>query len=219
MKLKVFLVLLALLDNGSHDDLNESLDVTGDYEDFDFTGLADDVSSSESECEEETSAIGNASKQYHSIGNSTIQIDNELPKHEFVKREHLQKTGKNVGKKKVFVSLVQEPYMFKRKLNPKGDGVVTFTCNDCAKLDKHVAARAYKTTHVNDEMLDEYELQHLPDPCEHLCSPSGVEVLVKKCTQEMLAYVARDPTTYVWYGMVYIMIQEHPILRKWMMIQ
>ena len=91
-------------------------------------------------------------------------LDQELPtsddltageiflEHSFVKKEHTVKQGKDKGGKKVFVSLVVGPYIFKRRQNPKEDGLVTFSCNGCFSLGETVLAYAWKTVDSDDPM-------------------------------------------------------------------
>ena len=161
-----------------------------DYDDaFEFTGLADDDEDS-SDCDSEPETDNVCIDDQVSLASPEQPDIIVWPKHEFIKREHFQKTGKHIG-------LVQEPYSFKRKLCPKMNGMATFACNECAKLDKCVLAKATKTCNETDELMDKYELIHLPPNTSHICAPSGVDILVKKCTQEMLNWVARDPTTSI----------------------
>ena len=73
-------------------------------------------------------------------------LDQELPtsddltageiflEHSFVKKEHTVKQGKDKGGKKVFDSLVLSPYIFKRRQNPKEDGLVTLNKSNSFNL-------------------------------------------------------------------------------------
>ena len=66
-------------------------------------------------------------------------------------RVHIQKTGKKVGAKRVMVTLIQEPYTFRRKRNVAGSGTVYFCCCGRERDGKTLLASAYKTITEEEE--------------------------------------------------------------------
>ena len=81
-------------------------------------------------------------------------------------------------KKKCVVSLVSCDFTFKRKFTSK-NGIRIFSCNGCQKLGVNINAKAI-------EENDDFTLINVPKFTEHSCCPSGVEVLLNLCGQEML---------------------------------
>ena len=109
----------------------------------------------------------------------------------------MQKTGKNAGKSRVFVTLLMAPYTFRRKRNPKSDGTAVFCCTGCESQGTLTTAHAHKVVKSENEMEDEYTLTSTPNHNEHVCAPSGTEMLKKLCVQQMKEEVAKDPTRAV----------------------
>ena len=103
----------------------------------------------------------------------------------FFFRIHIQKTGKKAGTKRVLVSLIQEPYTFRRKRDPK-NGKVYFCCCACENDGRILIATANKIIKdEDDEEKDEYELVKVPACDDHVCAPSGTEILKKNCVRRM----------------------------------
>ena len=95
----------------------------------------------------------------------------------------------------MMVTLIQEPYTFRRKRNVAGSGTVYFCCCGCEHDGKTLLASAYKTvTEEEEEEADEYLLTSIPECDEHICVPSGTEVFKKACIKRMEKMVSDDPT-------------------------
>ena len=120
-----------------------------------------------------------------------------LPPHSFEKRVLLSKKNvhdKSLGDhtitvKKVFITFVQGPYVFKKR-REKGNRV-TFTCNGCQKVNHYLPVVAVRDRHDSDAEHDQYTLDAdtLPGQGDHLCGNSGVEDMVKKLLPLHLLYV------------------------------
>ena len=85
--------------------------------------------------------------------------------------------------KKVFVSLLDNGYTFRKKKTwgkrELGNFRAQFVCTECDKMN--VFLSAYCSVHVLNfdvEELDEYQVQSLPDHDKHACHPSGIEQLL-----------------------------------------
>ena len=79
-------------------------------------------------------------------------------------------------KKKVFCTLNQPPYRFRRKLDASGS-LVGSCCSGC-----------------ESDGNDEYHLKRLPTAEEHACVQDWTEILKKKCIAKMMVNVEKDPT-------------------------
>lgn len=80
-------------------------------------------------------------------------------------------SGNNAGKEKWVSSLVIPPYTFKRKVDNKVGGTVTFSCNGCESCDVWTYAKAIKTG-IDENGKPSYELKSTPTV--HACAPSEV---------------------------------------------
>ena len=96
--------------------------------------------------------------------------------------------------KKVFITFVQGPYVFKKR-REKGNKV-TFTCNGCQKVNHYLPVVAVRDRHDSDAEHDQYTLDAdtLPGQGDHLCGNSGVEDMVKRFRKEVEEEVRADPT-------------------------
>ena len=100
--------------------------------------------------------------------------------------------------KKVFVSLLDNGYTFRKKKTlgkrELGNFRAQFVCTECDKID--VFLSAYCSVHVLDfdlEELDEYQVQALPAPEQHACQPSGIEQLVAEFKKALRDGVHDNP--------------------------
>ena len=122
-----------------------------------------------------------------------------LPPHTFEKRVlqskksvHDEDIGDHtITTKKVFVTFIQGPYVFKKR-REKGNRV-TFTCNGCQKVGKYLPVVASRDS---DPEHDEYTLDGdtLPGQGDHLCGNSGIEDMVRQFKKEIEAEIRSDPT-------------------------
>ena len=123
-----------------------------------------------------------------------------MPPHSFEKRVLLSKKNvhdENLGDhtvKKVFVTYLQGPYVFKKR-REKGNRV-TFTCNGCQKVNHYLPVVAVRDRVDSDAENDLYTLDAdtLPGQGDHLCGNSGVEDMVKRFKKEVEEEVRADPT-------------------------
>ena len=100
--------------------------------------------------------------------------------------------------KKVFVSLLDNGYTFRKKKTwgkrELGSFRAQFVCTECDKMD--VFLSAYCSVNVLDfdeEELDEYQVQTLPTPDQHACQPSGIEQLVAEFKKSLRDGVHGNP--------------------------
>ena len=125
-----------------------------------------------------------------------------LPPHTFEKRVlqskksvHDEDIGDHtITTKKVFVTFIQGPYVFKKR-REKGNRV-TFTCNGCQKVGKYLPVVASRDQVDSDPEHDEYTLDGdtLPGQGNHLCGNSGIEDMVRQFKKEIEAEIRSDPT-------------------------
>ena len=126
----------------------------------------------------------------------------DLPAHSFEKRVFLSKKTVHDGgeggdhleiSKKVFITFVQGPYVFKKR-REKGERV-TFTCNSCQKFNHYLPVVAVRQRLDSDPEHDEYTLDGdtLPASSDHMCGSSGIEDLVRKFRKEIEVEIRNDP--------------------------
>ena len=84
---------------------------------------------------------------------------------------------KIVTVKKIFVTLREDGYTYRKKKIVKGSREhlfyrVAFMCSDCFHLNKYVWVYADVTVlNIDREEEDEYEVEHFPLQYEHFCQP------------------------------------------------
>ena len=125
-----------------------------------------------------------------------------LPPHSFEKRVfsskkvvHDESLGDHtISVKKVFVTFIQGPYLFKKR-RKKGERV-TFTCNGCQKVNKYLPVVAFRDQVDSDPEHDVYTLDGdtLPGQGDHMCGNSGIEDMVRQFKKEVEAEIRSDPT-------------------------
>ena len=95
--------------------------------------------------------------------------------------------------KKIFVSLISGPYVFKKR-KEKGSRI-TFTCNGCQKHKHVVSAHAWVERSEIDVEDDIYTLDEdsFPDSSFHVCLSTGVEDLVKRFRKDLEASARKEP--------------------------
>ena len=94
-----------------------------------------------------------------------------LPPHSFEKRVfsskkvvHDESLGDHtISAKKVFVTFIQGPYVFKKR-REKGERV-TFTCNGCQKVNKYLPVVAFRDQVDSDPEHDVYSIPWMVTPC------------------------------------------------------
>ena len=123
---------------------------------------------------------------------SASQVDEALDfgRHEFIYKQHETKTGKGKGQKRLLVSLNIPPYFYKRRV-VRGQRA-EFSCNGCQKLGFTSLAKASVEPNSHSNGHDLYTLIDFSK--EHMCAPSGIEVLVQEFKKRLLQRVTEDPT-------------------------
>ena len=120
-----------------------------------------------------------------------VDIEQPIPDHKFVYKDHEVQRGPKKGEMKKTVTLIIPPFLFRRKSDAKSIGKVAyFACNTCEQLDTQNTAFAMKYEDENGEPY--YEL--IKAPIEHACNPGVTHHLVKVFRDKCYDAVAKDPT-------------------------
>ena len=97
------------------------------------------------------------------------------PSHEFVKSTKEIKSGKNKSELCHLLSLVEHPYIYRRKKLAKNWTI--FICNECEKINENIFAFAtVEFIDKEDHSQDIYTLEKLPISENHVCAPCGSEM-------------------------------------------
>ena len=99
-----------------------------------------------------------------------------------------------VETKKVFVSYVQGPYVFKKK-REKGNRV-TFTCNGCQKVNRYLSVFAVREKIDGNPENDRYFVDEvtISDIGDHACGNSGINDIVRQFKSDLIEQVRANPT-------------------------
>ena len=118
-------------------------------------------------------------------GSSQDSNASSAPEHKFRIVEKVYKTGKKKGKSHTTVSLLINPFEFKKRTDRSKEpgGVVYFSCNGCTKLKFYNKAVAVKVD-------DKYEL--VSWPASHKCCPTAVQHLIVEFRRSLYDAITAD---------------------------